>query len=55
LFGEPLPMAYEQPQMVEDYAVNQPPPRAYQQPQRRRGNGRPINTIADSISAFINN
>ncbi len=53
LFGEPLPMAYEQPQMVEDYAVNQPPPRAYQQ-QRRRG-GRPINTIADSISAFINN
>jgi L,D-transpeptidase YcbB len=55
LFGEPLPMAYEQPQMVEDYAVNQPQPRAYQQPQRRRGNGRPINTIADSISAFINN
>jgi hypothetical protein len=40
--------------MVEDYAVNQPPPRAYQQPQRRR-NGRPINTIADTISAFINN
>jgi len=53
LFGEPLPMAYEPPQMVDDYAVNQPPPRAYQQ-QRRRG-GRPINTIADSISAFINN
>jgi L,D-transpeptidase YcbB len=54
LFGEPLPMAYEQPQMVEDYAVNQPPPpRAYQQ--QRRRNGRPINTIADSISAFINN
>ena len=39
LFGESLPMAYEQPQMVEDYAVNQPPPRAYQQPQRRRGMG----------------
>jgi L,D-transpeptidase YcbB len=54
LFGEPLPMAYEQPQMVEDYAVNQPLPRAYQQQQRRR-NGRAINTIADSISAFINN
>jgi murein L,D-transpeptidase YcbB/YkuD len=53
LFGEPLPMAYEPPQMVEDYAVNQPPPRAYQQ--RRRRGGRPINTIADSISAFINN
>lgn len=54
LFGEPLPMAYEQPQMVEDYyAVNQPPPRAYQQ--QRRRSGRTINTIADSISAFINN
>jgi L,D-transpeptidase YcbB len=54
LFGESLPVAYEQPRYVEDFAANQPPPRAYQQQQRRRS-GRPSNSIADSISAFINN
>ena len=52
LFGEP--MAYEPPTGVEDFAVNANgvPPRAY--PRRRRGRG-PSSTIADSISAFINN
>jgi hypothetical protein len=58
LFGEAMPMAYDQPQGVEDYAVNADPfpPQSYPEPQRqRRRSGRPINTIADSISAFINN
>jgi hypothetical protein len=43
--------------MVEDVAVNANamPPQNFQQ-QRRQGRGRgPSNTIADSISAFINN
>ena len=57
LFGESLPLDYESMPMVEDVAVNANamPPQNFQQ-QRRRGRGRgPSNTIADSISAFINN